>query len=205
MSTASDVANTLYALPPQEFTAARDVQVALARNAGDATLAAALSALKRPSVAAWLVNLVALRQPAAIESLVRLGQTIRDAQGTVSAAQLRELSGQRRTELDAAVSQVRSLATAAGGANPTAAQLAEAQSTLAAAMADPDAAEQVRAARLLKPLTYSGFGAGGTGTVRASAPAASPTRPAPPPHPGPAPRIRPTSSAKRRRGRRRPG
>jgi hypothetical protein len=175
MSTASDTADTLYALPPQEFTAARDEQVAAARNAGDRTLAAELSALKRPSVAAWLVNLIALRRPDTVESLVSLGQTIRDAQGTVTAAQLRELSGQRRTELDAAISTVRALATDAGGTSPTAAQLAEAEGTLAAAMADPAAAELVRAARLLKPLTYSGFGAAvGTATESPPAPATAP-------------------------------
>ena len=171
MSTASDGADTLYALPPKAFTAARDERVAAARNAGDRTLATELGALKRPTVGAWLVNLVALRRPDTVESLVDLGQAIRDAQGVVSAAELRELSNRRRAELDAAIALVRRLATEAGE-TATPAQLSEAEGTLAAAMADPEAADQVRAARLLKPLTYSGFGGaafGGSAPVRPGA------------------------------------
>lgn len=171
MSTASDGADTLYALPPKAFTAARDERVAAARNAGDRTLATEFGALKRPTVGAWLVNLVALRRPDTVESLVDLGQAIRDAQGVVSAAELRELSNRRRAELDAAIALVRRLATEAGE-TATPAQLSEAEGTLAAAMADPEAAEQVRAARLLKPLTYSGFGGaafGGSAPVRPGA------------------------------------
>jgi len=181
MSTASDGADTLYALPPKAFTAARDELVAAARNAGDRALATELGALKRPTVGAWLVNLVALRRPDAVESLVSLGQSIRDAQGVVSAAELRELSTRRRAELDAALALVRRLATDAGE-TATPAQLSEAEGTLAAAMADPEAAEQVRAGRLLKSLTYSGFGGatfGGSATATGAArpSAARPARP----------------------------
>src|SRR5262245_3148921 len=171
MSTASHLADTLYTLPPKEFTAARDEQVAAARNAGDRGLAAELGALKRPTVGAWLVNLVALRRPDAVESLVGLGQTIRDAQGAVSASELRDLSARRRSELDAVLALVRDLAAQAGQA-ATPAQLTEVEGTLAAAMADPGAADEVRAGRVLKALTYSGFGAPDSG---AFAPAARPT------------------------------
>src|SRR5262249_24446885 len=161
-STASDLADTLYTLPPKEFTGARDEQVAAARNAGDRSLAAEIGALKRPTAGAWLVNLVALRRPDAVESLVSLGQTIRDAPGAVSGAELRELSARRRSELDAVLCVVRHLAAESGQA-ATPPQLAEVEGTLAAAMADSDAAGQVRAGRLLKALTYSGFGAPDSG------------------------------------------
>src|SRR5262252_3034418 len=191
MSTASDVADTLYALPPKTFTAARDEQVATARNAGDRGLAAELGALKRPTVGAWLVNLVALRRPDTVESLVGLGQAIRDAQGVVSAAELRELSTRRRSELDAALALLRRLA-ADTGETATPAQLSEAEGTLAAAMADPEAAEQVRAGRLLKPLTYSGFGGG---TFGGSAPATATARPTAARSAGPATAARPRSSS----------
>jgi hypothetical protein len=171
MSTASDVADTLYALPPKAFTAARDERVAAARNAGDRGLATEIGALKRPTAGAWLVNLVALRRPDAVESLVTLGQSIRDAQGVVSATELRELSGRRRAELDTILTLVRRLA-ADAGETVTPAQLSEAEGTLAAAMADPEAADQVRAGRMLKALTYSGFGGGGVGASAPARPAA---------------------------------
>jgi hypothetical protein len=182
MSTASDVADTLYALPPKAFTAARDEQVAGARNAGERALAAEIGALKRPTAAAWLVNLVALRRPDAVDSLVTLGQTIRDAQGAVSATELRELSNRRRAELDSVLAVVRRLADDAGE-TATQAQLTEVEGTLAAAMADPGAAEQVRAGRVLKALTYSGFGAPDVG---AFAPATRPATKTPPARAAPA-------------------
>jgi len=191
MSTASDEANTLYALPPKAFTAARDERVAAARGAGDRALASELGALKRPTVGAWLVNLVALRRPDTVESLVGLGQAIRDAQGVVSAAELRDLSTRRRSELDAALALLRRLA-ADAGETATPAQLSEAEGTLAAAMADPEAAEQVRGGRLLKPLTYSGFGGG---TFGGSAPATATARPTAARFAGPATAARPRSSS----------
>lgn len=158
MTPTEEVADALYALPPQGFTAARDAEVAAARAAGDKARATELAALKRPSQSAWLVNLVALRHPDTIDALVALGQTIRDAQGSVTPQQLRDLSARRRTELDAALALAGSLATEAAEPAPTRAQLAEVEGTLAAAMADPDAATLVRAGRVLKALTYSGFG-----------------------------------------------
>jgi hypothetical protein len=164
VTTAHDVADALYGQPPQGFTAARDAQVAAARTAGEKTLAAELAALKRPSQSAWLVNLLALRRPDTIERLVALGQTIREAQGSVTPQQLRDLSAQRRSALDGALALAGSLAVAAGEPAPSRAQLAEVEGTLAASMADPEAAAVVGAGRVLKALVYSGFG-GPTGSA----------------------------------------
>ncbi len=46
----------LYGLRPEEFTRARDAEVKQARADGDRAGAAAIAALRRPSLAAWLVN-----------------------------------------------------------------------------------------------------------------------------------------------------
>jgi hypothetical protein len=59
----TEIADELYAQPPNAFTAARDEAVARARAAGDRATATQLAALKRPTVGAWLVNVVAW-QPA---------------------------------------------------------------------------------------------------------------------------------------------
>jgi hypothetical protein len=171
--TAEQLGDELYALPPQRFTAARDAAVAEAKSSGDRDLAAALAAMKRPTLAAWLVNLVALKQPSAVQGLTELGQTIREAQGSVTPTQLRDLSAQRRRELDAIVATARTLAMDSGEAEPGRAHLAEVESTFAAAMADDDSARLVRAGRVLKSLSYAGFG-GSVGTVAPrSGPAAS--------------------------------
>ena len=171
-----EIGDELYGLPPQAFTAARDAYVAEAKSSGDRTAAAQVAAMKRPSVAAWLVNLVALRQPEAVERLLDLGETIRQAQGNVPPAQLRDLSAQRRKEIDATLAQARTLAAALGEAAPAKQHLSDVEATLAAAMADADAARLVRSGRVLKALSYSGFGlSGGAGPPPVTPPA--PTRP----------------------------
>jgi hypothetical protein len=191
----------LYALPPREFTAARTEQVAQARAAGDKAGAAALAALKRPTVGAWLVNLVALRRPASVARLVALGEELRTAQAELAGgpAAVREVSIRRREALEAVMSDLRELV-AASGETPTPQQLGEAESTFAAALADAGAAGLVRAGRVLKALTYSGFGA--APPVRASGPAAGRSDPAPAgvatPRAVPPPPLPPDDLAERR-------
>jgi hypothetical protein len=168
-----DIADELYAMPPSLFTAARDAAVAQARAEGDVATARQLATLKRPTQSAYLVNLLALRRPEVVAELIGLGEQIRAAQGTVSAAQLRDLTARRRAALSAAIAQARALAAEAGAAPPSATQVAEAEATLAAAMADPAAARLVRSGRVVKPLSYSGFGdgAGATSALMSRAPA----------------------------------
>jgi hypothetical protein len=181
MRSVRDIGDELYQLPPADFTKARDRQVAEARQSGDREAATELAALKRPSVSAWLVNLLALRDPQALGRLIDLGESIRAAQGSVPPQQLRDLSAQRRSVLDATVARAQALAREAGGAEPSRAHLAEAESTLSAAMADESAAELVRSGRVLKPVSYSGFGQeglGGFGPVpRTGAATRAPDRP----------------------------
>jgi hypothetical protein len=161
----TETADELYRLPPAQFTAARDAEVARARERGDRSAANALAGLKRPTLGAWLVNLLALRRPEVVDEILGLGEQIRDAQvrgesDNRPVAQLRDLSAHRRRLLDAALLTSRSLAGDAGAGEPTAAALAEAEGTLAAAMADDDAARLVRSGRVVKALSYAGFGGG---------------------------------------------
>jgi hypothetical protein len=186
MRSVDDVGDELYALPPAMFTAARDAAVAQARAEGDAATARQLAALRRPTQSAYLVNLLALRRPDVVTELIDLGEQIRAAQGTVPAAQLRALTTRRRTVISQALAQCRALAAEAGAAPPTAAQLAEAEATLAAAMADPAAADLVRSGRVVKALSYTGFGdgSGATSTLTTRSPAR---------RAAPEPAVRPTT------------
>ena len=160
MATVREIGDRLYALPPAAFTAARDEAVGEARQAGDRDAATEVAALKRPTQAAWLVNLLALARPDIVTELIELGDAIRSAQGTVPPTQLRDLSARRRRALDAALAASQDLARGAGAPAPTRAMLDEVEGTLAAAMADEAAAGTVRSGRVLKPLRYSGFGDG---------------------------------------------
>jgi len=97
------VADELYALPPEDFRAARDERAAQARASGDKALAREITALRRPVVSAWLVNLLARDEPGQMSELLALGDSLRDAQQTLDGDRLRELSAQRRDLVGAMV------------------------------------------------------------------------------------------------------
>jgi len=158
-SATEELIRQLYEAPPDGFVSARAAAVAQARQAGDATTAKRLAALRKPTVAAWVVNLLALRRPDLIEELVELSSALREAQRGLQGEQLRELTAQRRQVVAALVTSARHLAVAedpglSGGKLP----LGEVEATLTAALADPDVAAQVRTGRLIRAATYAGFG-----------------------------------------------
>ncbi len=152
-----EIADRLYALPPADFTAARDDEAKSAREAGDRPSATAIGKLRRPTVAAWLVNLLALRNPEAIAELFALGAELRRAQTELRGPELRDLTAQRRAAVHALIREATGLAVGAG-ANAATLPLVEVETTLTAALADDQLAEVVRAGRLLKAGTYQGFG-----------------------------------------------
>ncbi|MFG3686195.1 hypothetical protein [Micromonospora sp. NPDC047740] len=154
-----ELVQRLYATPPDRFVAARDAAVAEARRAGDQKAAREIGKLRRPTVAAWLVNLLAIRRPELVADLAQLAESLRTAQRDLRGAKLRELSAQRRAVVGALVDEARKLAAAEPGA-PSAGKLplAEVEATLNAALSDAEVAEQVRTGRLLRATHYAGFG-----------------------------------------------
>ena len=90
------VARRLYGLPPQEFTRARNAQAAAAKAAGDAALAARITALRKPTTGAWLLNQLVRHHEAEVREVVDLGARLRAAQGTLAAEELRALDRRRR-------------------------------------------------------------------------------------------------------------
>jgi len=154
-----DLIRALYEAPPDGFVAGRAAAIAEAKQAGDAETARRLAALRKPTVAAWLVNLLALRRPELIDELVELSTALRSAQRGLQGEQLRELSTQRRQVVSALVNAAQRLAVEDDPALRSAKlPMAEVESTLTAALAEPDIAEQVRSGRLVKAATYAGFG-----------------------------------------------
>jgi hypothetical protein len=154
-----DLIKGLYQAPPDGFVAARAAAIADARSSGDKDAAKRYAALRKPTVAAWLVNLLALRRPELIDDLVELSTALREAQRGLQGDQLRELSNQRRQVVSALVTAARKLAVEAdpslsAGKLP----LAEVEATLTAALSEPEIAEQVRSGRLVRAATYAGFG-----------------------------------------------
>ncbi|MEU7569893.1 hypothetical protein [Micromonospora sp. NPDC049240] len=155
----ADLIRRLYATPPEKFVAARDAAVAQAREAGDPRTAREIGRLRRPTVAAWLVNLLAIRRPELVADLAQLADSLRAAQRDLRGGKLRELSAQRRAVVGALVAEVRRLAAAEPAAPPAGKlPLGEVEATLNAALSDTEVAEQVRAGRLLRASHYAGFG-----------------------------------------------
>jgi hypothetical protein len=155
--------------------------VARARKEGDRAAANALKGLRRPTVSAWLANLVVREQPGDLRQLLELGQGLRRAQEELAGEQLRQLA-RRRHQVIASLCEAATAAAGASGERVTEAALTELQGTLEAAVADPDAAAALRSGRLTVALRYSGLGP--TTDVQATSPR-RPTTPPVPATPGP--------------------
>ena len=155
----AQVADELYALAPTEFRTARDERARQARAAGDADLAEAIKRLRRPTVSAWLVNLLVREAPGQIRELLELGASLREAQQALAADRLRDLSGQRRQLITALSREAKRLA--AEASQSLSAQVEhEVQDTLEAALADSSIADAVGSGRLTRGLSYAGLGEG---------------------------------------------
>jgi DNA repair exonuclease SbcCD ATPase subunit len=149
------VANELYGLDPKEFTAARNARAKELRN-DDAVLSKQVNALRKPSPAAWVVNVLVRERAKPIEALMQLGSAMRDAQETFDRVELSKLSKKRRDVVRDLVAEGASLA-AASGTKPSAAVLTEVEQCLQAGTVDEDAAAAVASGRLIRALTASGF------------------------------------------------
>ncbi|MEW1845880.1 hypothetical protein AB0392_48700 [Nonomuraea angiospora] len=146
-----EVAGRLYALPPSEFTAAREAEARAAKDAGEAGLAREIAKLRKPTVSAWAVNRVAREHPDELAELLDVGERLRAAWQEQDADALAELTRRR----SGVMGKVGRLVRQEGGLSAAAA--AEVDQTLESAIVDADAAGQVRRGRLVKPLSYSGF------------------------------------------------
>lgn len=148
-----EIADELYALAPGEFTAARDARVKEHKAAKD--LSAAIKRLKKPSVAAWAVNLLVRRETEQVDRMLEVGAALREAQEGMDAAQLRELTKQRRTLTHAIAGRARGLASDAGQ-RLAPATLDQVETTLTAAMIDENAGRAVRSGLLIQALAATG-------------------------------------------------
>lgn len=147
-------ADELYGLPPEQFTAARDDFAARLRKAGERELAVAVRELRRPSVPAWLVNLLVRHRAAGLDRLLETGDQLRSAMASGAGDDVRRLSNDRRSAVGALVTGIEELA----DRPVTPAVLDDVVATLEAATADHTAATAVRSGRLVRALHYAGFG-----------------------------------------------
>src|SRR6266508_6447158 len=157
MARLDEVAGRLYELPPEEFIAARAEEAEQARKAGDRELAAAITKLRKPTVGAWVVNLLAHRRPDLVRELLALATALRHAQRELRGEEMRDLSLRRRETVSALARDALGLAVASGRRRE-ALPAAEVEATLTAALSDPEIGEAVRTGQLTKTVSYAGFG-----------------------------------------------
>jgi hypothetical protein len=98
MTQFESVAAELLALPPDDFTARRNARINEIKAAGDAELAAQLTALRKPSLPLWSVNQLAAG-PRVLSAVRDAAQAVGQAQIAGAAAELREASRQFERQL----------------------------------------------------------------------------------------------------------
>ena len=148
-----EVLARLYAAAPEDFLTVRTELAAEAKDRGEPAVAKQITAQRKPTVGAWVVNRQVHADPDCVDRLLDLGTRLRAAHEDLDAPALRELSTERRqlvSELtDAALGLV-------GRADPPAALRDDVTGTFDAAVADPQIA--ARLGRLTRPEQWSGFG-----------------------------------------------
>jgi len=136
----NDAAAQLYGLDPAEFTAARN---ALAKATTDRAAAAAIKALRKPTLPAWLANQLVRAVHGDVDELTQLGDDLHAAHLSRDGGRLRELTPRRHRLVADLVKTARGLAKDAG--HPTTTAVADKLTeTLDAALVDPDAAAMLR-------------------------------------------------------------
>ncbi|WP_068182225.1 hypothetical protein [Mycobacterium sp. UM_CSW] len=161
---ADDELDSLYWTEPEAFTAERNRLAKAAKDRGDAAAAQRISAARKPTAAAWIVNRIALSQKDTKKRLADLGDRLRDAHAAMDGERIRALSAEQHKLIEGLA---RAAFEAADVKRPSAAVREDVTATLQAAIADPDVRE--RLGRLAKPERWSGFGGFGD---------AAPARPA---------------------------
>ena len=153
MDELTEIADRLYAGPADTFTESRN---AAARETGDKALAAQVKKLKKPSVAAWAVNLLVRRETEQIDTVLELAESLRAAAEALDGEELRALTRQRRQLTSALATTARSLARDAG-VRLTEPVVEQVEGMLNAAMLDPVAAEVIRTGRVVAAFTSTGL------------------------------------------------
>lgn len=173
----ADAVAELYQAPPGDFVSLRAERVKSLRDSGDKEVAKQVAALRKPTVGAWLVNLLVGDDPSLSDQVSALADQLRTAQEQLSGEDLRALGRQRQELVSGLVARARGLAKDAGRSVTGSVLDTEVESSLRAALADPDVAREVLSGQLTHATEFTGFGApsavqdrGGKQTTKASAP-----------------------------------
>lgn len=163
------ISQDLYRLPPRDFTAVRNKRVSEARKKGNTKLADALKSLQKPTIGAWLANLLAHERSEDLERLIRLSGELRKDRDSAHGELVRRVSKEKQDAIANLLEDAISMAARVGQSVSGAAAL-DLETTLDAAFADSNAAGSVRDGRLTTALRYSGLGFADPGRPHKTAP-----------------------------------
>ncbi len=146
--TLEEIAAGLCAGPPEDFVSARNAR---AKEVGDAALAAQIRALRKPSIAAWVVNVFAQERSGQLDQALQLAAELREAQDDLDAPALAKL-GRERRQLTRRLAETAGDLAGSRGERITPATLEAVEQTISAAFFDPGAAAAVASGRLVRAL-----------------------------------------------------
>ncbi|HTX28047.1 MAG TPA: hypothetical protein VME19_13630 [Streptosporangiaceae bacterium] len=162
----------LYDADPDDFMPRRGQLAGAAREAGQPDVAKQITALRKPTRSAWVVNHLVRADPEVTVALAALATQLR---APLDAPKIRELTAARARLVDELTQQAFSLA---GHPSPPAGQREEVAATFDAAIADPAVAG--RLGTLVRAARWAGFGLDPDAPLPAPAPAPAKTKkPAP--------------------------
>jgi hypothetical protein len=156
MNVAADVLTKvvadLYQQPLRNFTKARD---AAAKACSEPAIAQQIKKLRKPTVAAWAINLLVRRESERVNDAIEVGEALRAAARELDAVQLRGLTKQRRRLTEVLAQEAVNIAHLEGQ-SLTNTVLEQIQETLTASMIDELAAQAVRSGALVSALQATG-------------------------------------------------
>jgi hypothetical protein len=155
----------LYGLPPDEFTSERNELAKRLRSEAKPDEAAAVKALKKPSLPAWTINQLSRRHSKELRRLLDAGDALRKAHAGLPSRggreKLRAATDKERELVSKLVERARPLLSEAG--KPCAANLERVRNTLHAAAADVELRAELEAGRVAKDRESVGLGPLGLG------------------------------------------
>ncbi|MGH8836071.1 MAG: hypothetical protein ACRDWG_13915 [Actinomycetes bacterium] len=149
----------LYEQPPADFVTVRGNLASNAAARGDHQLADQIKKFRKPTVSAWTLNLLSRYASVEMDQLLELGPAMATATRRGQADDLRTLSA-KRTQLVGVLMQRARRLLAMHRIKMSAAVGYEVESTLTAAVADPEVAAAVGTGRLERAVQYAGLGPG---------------------------------------------
>jgi predicted ribosome quality control (RQC) complex YloA/Tae2 family protein len=150
--------DALFALPLDEFTAARNTLAKRLAKDGDREAAEEVQKLAKPTVPAWAVNQLARRKPELVERLIESGEALQEqlVKGRGGPDALRAAQQREREALPELVGAAEALLKE-GGRSATAQTLERISETLAAGSKSADGRAALQSGRLSAELEPAGF------------------------------------------------